>query len=88
MAVAEARGLKPATVYGHLTKAVARGDLGAGEAMGLSRAQVSRIEDALRSSGRRGSASLGAAFEALGGEFGYEVLRCVLVGMAREGESG
>jgi ATP-dependent DNA helicase RecQ len=88
VAVAEARGLKPATVYGHLTKAVARGDLGAGEAMGLSRAQVSRIEDALRSSGRRGSASLGAAFEALGGEFGYEVLRCVLVGMAREGESG
>jgi len=80
--VAAARGLKPATIYGHLTKAVAQGHVSAAEVTGLNRTQLSRIEECLGS--RRGRASLGAAVEALDGEFGYEILRCVLAQMMRE----
>ena len=81
-AVAAERGLRPATIYGHLTKAVALGHVSAAEVTGLSRGQLSRIEDCLGS--RRGKASLGAAVEALDGEFGYEILRCVQAQMMRE----
>ena len=81
-AVAAGRGLRPATIYGHLTKAVALGHVSAAEVTGLSRGQLSRIEDCLGS--RRGKASLGAAVEALDGEFGYEILRCVQAQMMRE----
>ena len=80
--VAAERNLKPATIYGHLTKAVALGHVSAAEVTGLSRGQLSRIEECLGS--RRGRASLGAAVEALDGEFGYEILRCVLAQMIRE----
>ncbi|MBP9943419.1 MAG: hypothetical protein KBF11_02595, partial [Desulfomicrobium sp.] len=67
---------------GYLTKAVALGHVSAAEVTGLSRGQLSRIEDCLGS--RRGKASLGAAVEALDGEFGYEILRCVQAQMMRE----
>jgi ATP-dependent DNA helicase RecQ len=81
-AVALARSLKPATVYGHLTKAIALGHVSAADVTGLGRGQISRIEECLGSG--RGRASLGAAMEALDGEFGYEILRCVQVQMMRE----
>lgn len=81
-AVAAERGLKPATIYGHLTRAVALGLVSAAEVTGLTRTQLSRIEDCLGS--RYGRAALGAAVEALDGEFGYEVLRCVQAQMMRE----
>ncbi len=80
--VAADRGLRPATIYGHLTKAVALGLVTAAEVTGLTRAQLSRIEECLGS--RYGRASLGAAVEALDGEFGYEVLRCVQAQLMRE----
>ena len=81
-AVAAERGLKPATIYGHLTRAVTLGLVSAAEVTGLTRAQLSRIEDCLGS--RYGRAALGAAAEALDGEFGYEVLRCVQAQVMRE----
>jgi ATP-dependent DNA helicase RecQ len=81
--VAAERGLKPATIYGHLTKCVALGFVSAAEVTGLTRTQLSRIEECLGP--KRGRASLGAAMEALDGEFGYEVLRCVQAQMMREG---
>jgi len=81
--VASRRGLKPATVYGHLVKAIARGEIGAAEVTGLSRAELSRIEEVLQSLRRRGRAALTAASEALDGEFDYEVLRCVQAELMR-----
>jgi len=83
--VAAARGIKLGTVYGHLTKAVALGLVSAAEVTGLTRAQVSRIEETLASVRRKGLAGLAAASEALEGEFGYDVLRCVRAGMFRDG---
>lgn len=84
---AGARGLKPGTVYAHLTKAVGLGLLSAAEVAGLSRAQLWRIEEAMGAVRSRGQAGLAAVHEALDGEFGFEVLRCVRAGMTRrEGE--
>jgi ATP-dependent DNA helicase RecQ len=81
--VAAARGLKPATIYGHLTKAVGLGLVSAGEVTGLSRAQLARIEDTLDSVRMRGAARLALVAEALDGEFGFEILRCVQAGLLR-----
>jgi ATP-dependent DNA helicase RecQ len=83
-AVAEARGLKPATIYGHLIKAIALGHVSAAQVTGLGRGQISRIEDSIGTMRLRGAASLGAVIEALDGEFSYEILRCVQAGMLRE----
>jgi ATP-dependent DNA helicase RecQ len=83
-AVAEARSLKAGTIYGHLTKAIALGHLEAGEVTGLTRTELSRIEEALGSMRFRGMAALGAVSETLGGEFSYEILRCVQAAMLRE----
>jgi ATP-dependent DNA helicase RecQ len=85
---AAARGLKPATVLAHLIKAVGLGRLGAAEVAGLTRAQLSRIEEAMGSVRARGQSGLTAAHEALGGEFDFDVLRCVRAGMRRERSEG
>lgn len=77
-----ARGLKPATVFGHLLRAVGQGLLPAADVAGLSRAQVSRIEEAMESARLAGRLGLGAVHEALEGEFGFDVLRCVRAGLA------
>jgi ATP-dependent DNA helicase RecQ len=79
--VAAERSLKTATIYGHLTKAIALGYVSAAEVTGLSRGQLLRIEESLGS--MRRTASLGAVMEALGGEFSYEILRCVQAQMMR-----
>jgi ATP-dependent DNA helicase RecQ len=81
--VVASRGLKPATVFGHLTRAVSLGLVSAADVTGLSHTQVSRIEEALENAGSRGAAGLTAAAEALDGEFGYDVLRCVRAGLIR-----
>jgi ATP-dependent DNA helicase RecQ len=81
--VVASRGLKPATVFGHLTRAVALGLASAAEVTGLTGAQLSRIEEALENAGGRGSSGLVAAAEALEGEFDYDVLRCVRAGLLR-----
>jgi ATP-dependent DNA helicase RecQ len=85
---AAARGLKPATVFAHLIKAVALGRLGAAEVAGLTRAQLSRIEEIMDSVRVRGQAGLAVAHEALGGEFDFDVLRCVRAGMRRARTEG
>ena len=84
-AVAEARNLKTGTIYAHLIKSIAMGRLSAGEVTGLGRNEIARIEDALSSMRLRGSAPLGAVVEALGGEYSYEILRCVQADMLRAG---
>ena len=80
-AVAQARNLKPATVYAHLTKAVARGELSVEQVTGLSAGEIARIGDVVRQLRAQGFATLTAVHEALDGAYGYEILRCVLAGM-------
>jgi len=85
---ADLRGLKPGTVYAHLTKAVTLGLASAAEVTGLTRGQLSRIEEELESSRGKGFGGLTQVAEALGGEFDFDVLRCVRAGMQRERAEG
>lgn len=79
--VAAKRGLKAATIYGHLVTAITLGHVSAAEVTGLGPGQISRIEECLGS--MRRAASLTAAVERLNGEFSHETLRCVLAQMMR-----
>ncbi len=82
--VAQARNLKPATIYTHLTKAVARGELSVEQVTGLPPGEIGRIADTIRTLRGQGFATLTAVAEALDGAYGYEILRCVLAGMEAE----
>lgn len=82
--VAQARNLKPSTIYTHLTKAVARGEVSVEQVTGLSPGEIGRIADTIRTLRGQGFATLTAVAEALDGAYGYEILRCVLAGMEAE----
>ena len=60
----------------------------AAEVTGLTRGQLSRIEEELESPRRKGYGGLSQVAEALGGEFDFDVLRCVRAGMLRERAEG
>ncbi|MEJ2685875.1 MAG: DNA helicase RecQ [Gammaproteobacteria bacterium] len=80
-AIARQRGLRPATVYGHLVDAIGRGEADVQEVVGLDEQALTAIRFAFEhhGSGNR----LKPVHEALGGAYGYEVLRCVKADMDR-----
>ena len=80
--VAARRNLKEATIYGHLSKAVVRGELDAAAVTGLGSGEIADIEEAARAV--RGGAGLTQLHARLDGRYSYDVLRCVLSGMNRE----
>ena len=73
-AIAARRGLKATTIYSHLTRAIARGEVDLRTVVPLDDAELERVRDALRATGGK---ALKPAFEVLGGRYPYEVLRCV-----------
>jgi len=73
-AIADRRGLKQTTVYHHLTLAIARGELKLRDVVALDEEELTRIHAALHA---HGGQALKPVFEALGGQYSYEVLRCV-----------
>ena len=73
-AIAARRGLKESTIYNHLTLAIASGEIKLREVVPLDEEELERIREALRASGAQ---ALKPVFEALGGQYSYEVLRCV-----------
>lgn len=73
-AIAARRGLKETTVYSHLTRAIASGEVDLREVVGLDESELEEVRGALR---REGGQALKPVFEALGGRYPYEVLRCV-----------
>jgi ATP-dependent DNA helicase RecQ len=77
-AIARARGLGLRTVEDHLAELVRRGDLTVEEATGLPPAEVRRIRAAAAGALAGGAGRLRPAYEALGGEVPYAVLKCVL----------
>lgn len=82
--VCAARALKPSTIYTHLAKCVVLGQVTVSEVTGLGRSEIARIEGALTRIRGQGFGTLTAVSEALGGEYGYEILRCAQAGMNRE----
>ncbi|BBL74139.1 DNA helicase RecQ [Methylomagnum ishizawai] len=83
-AIAGRRGLKPATVYGHLAEAIAQGLADSSAVVGLELAEIRRIQGVWRSLPEEERQGLKPLFEALGGQYGYEVLRCLLAGWTRD----
>jgi ATP-dependent DNA helicase RecQ len=80
-AIAAQRGLKATTIYSHLASGIARGEVPLQEAISLESHQLEAIRFAIEHND--GGKRLKPVFEALEGEFPYEVLRCVLADMLR-----
>ncbi|MCW8918467.1 MAG: DNA helicase RecQ [Gammaproteobacteria bacterium] len=80
-AIAAQRGLKPSTIYSHLAAGIARGEAALKEVVALEAHQLEAIRFAIEH--HEGGKRLKPVFEALEGEFPYEILRCVQADMAR-----
>jgi ATP-dependent DNA helicase RecQ len=80
-AIAAQRGLKTTTIYNHLAKGIECGEVSLNEVVRLQQQQLDAIRFAIEQfgSGKR----LKPVFDALEGEFPYEVLRCVRSDMTR-----
>lgn len=85
-AVAAERSLTPHTICSHLIQAVGKGELAVTDVFPLDPEAVKRVEKTLASFKTRGITALKPVFEALEGEFDYEVIRCVQSGMWARGK--
>ena len=79
--IAQRRQLKATTIYGHLAQAIAAGEAELSEVVALDEQALKSIRFAFEQNeeGRR----IKPVFDALGGEYSYEVLRCVKADMER-----
>jgi len=80
--IATQRGLTVTTIYSHLGKGIARGELPLNEVVPLQAHQLEAIRFAIEH--HDGGKRLKPVFDALEGEFPYEVLRCVRADLLRE----
>ncbi|MGE4297751.1 MAG: DNA helicase RecQ [Desulfovibrionaceae bacterium] len=82
-AVAAARDRKSGTIWAHLGRAVACGELTATEATGLPAADVAAIEDVLRGFQDKGVTPVTPTFDHFQGKYPYDMVRCVGYGLRR-----
>jgi ATP-dependent DNA helicase RecQ len=81
-AVAEARELKPATIYQHLRQAMLRDELTAKEILSLPDPVYACLEETVRVFCEEGLFSLSLMREALDNAYSYDALRCVRQALA------
>ena len=75
--IMQQRGLTRSTVIGHLSQAVSQGLVDALEVVGLGREEAASIERVWRDLPDKDGARLSPLYEALGGKYDYDVLRCL-----------
>jgi ATP-dependent DNA helicase RecQ len=80
-AIARQRGLTSGTVHNHLVQAIEQGEVTLGEVVSLPDEEMKAIRFAFEH--HFGERRLKPVFEALGGEYPYEVLRCVRAALER-----
>ena len=80
-AIATQRGLKTTTVYNHLAKGIERDEVPLSDVVPLPHQQLEAIRFAIEQ--YDGGKRLKPVFDALEGEFSYEMLRCVRADMTR-----
>jgi ATP-dependent DNA helicase RecQ len=80
-AIAAQRGLKTTTVYSHLANSIERGEIALNDVISLQSQQLEQIRFAIEQFG--GGNKLKPVFDALEGEFSYEILRCIRSDMTR-----
>jgi ATP-dependent DNA helicase RecQ len=78
--VARQRGLTVSTVYSHLAKAIQGGDITLEDVIGLDDKVITTLRNAIEQFAEEGR--LKAAFDALDGQYDYNILRCVKASMA------
>ncbi len=83
-AIASQRSLKPTTIYSHLVEAITEGEVQLQEVVRLPQEALVAIRFAFEHHGQ--DKRLKPVFEALGGEYPYEVLRCVQAALQNGGE--
>ena len=80
-AIAEQRGLKATTIYNHLAKGIERDEIQLHKVVRLPDNQIDAIRFTIEQ--YDGGKPLKPVFDALEGEYSYEVLRCVRSDMTR-----
>lgn len=80
--VAEQRGLAPSTIYSHLARAIQNGDVELKEVTGLDDKNIDMLRNAIEQHEEEGR--LKPVFEALEGEYDYNILRCIKASMLCE----
>ncbi|MEQ1650719.1 MAG: helix-turn-helix domain-containing protein, partial [Hyphomicrobiaceae bacterium] len=76
--IARVRGIELSTVFGHFAEAIEAGLVEARAVVGLDEAEIDEITAAFEKCGTVDSGKLGGAHAALGGQYDYGVLKCVL----------
>jgi ATP-dependent DNA helicase RecQ len=76
-AVASQRGLKEATILSHLAQSIERGQCRLADAIDLSATEIARIEASILALPADQQHTLKPVYEAFGGAYDYNVLRCV-----------
>ncbi len=79
--IAARRGITPATVYRHLACGIAEGGLSSAEVVGLDQASIRSVELAISQLPAESPRSLKPVYEAFGGQYDYDLLRCIRAGM-------
>ncbi len=81
--IAQARGLKATTIFGHCAEAIGLGLLEADEALPLPPEELAAIRDAFEASRVNGQLRMKPVFELFAEQYSYDQLRCVAAGMER-----
>lgn len=79
--IAEQRKLKPATIYSHLARSIEIGDIELKKVVNLSDAEIKLIQNAFNSFSDENK-KLKPVYDALDGEFDYDLLKCVQASLA------
>ena len=74
-AISMQRGLSAATIYSHLAKAIQNAELSLQDVTGLDEKVIAMLSDAIEQHEEEGR--LKPVFDALNGEYDYNILRCV-----------
>ena len=75
--IAEQRGLKVTTIYGHLAEAIAEGLIELKQVVPLPETEINQIQDVILALPEEQKNSLKPVFEAFGGVYSYGILRCI-----------
>ncbi len=79
--IAEKRGLKPTTLYGHLADVIEAGMLKAPDVLEIDDDDFEMIERTAEMLNTKEEGAFKPLFDELDGEFDYGILRCVVAGM-------
>ena len=82
--VAGQRELKANTIYGHLSKAIAQGELPLNDVVTLEEAEIQQIKEAILHLEVQPQAALKPLFDQFEGAYDYGILRCVSAAVENE----